>query len=414
MFKIMIVGGGPGQVDIVKKAKTKGLFVVNTSLESNSPAFEFADICEIADVRDEIKNLEVAKKHNINAVITEQCDLAVPTVAYIAEQLGLCGIGTDMAELFTNKYLMRMFCKEHGIDVPDFILCHSKSDVENFLSKHSKIVIKPLSNASSRGVFTIQNKEDIDRYFDTSMGFSKDNTILAEEFMEGIEFTVDGLKTKERHYSLAISQKRQYSKHAGNVATSLLFSKHNSNYDYSQLKSQNDVLVNKTNLKFGLTHAEYKYWNNRFVLIEIAARGGGNFIASKIVPYITGVDNYDLFLSEALEIDNFSCSDLYKLINVNSNMVSLDFFEFMPGRVCEVYGLEELKKMNLIDYNLNFKSGDMIEHVNSDTSRHGYFISSAKTLSELDKKREYIKKIVKIKYQRREESNERITKNANK
>ena len=63
-----------------------------------------------------------------------------------------------------------------------------------------------------------------------------------------------------------------------------MFSHTNKKYDYEKLARLNSDMVETMGLPFGITHAEYKYYNGEFYLIEIAARGGGTRISSDIVP----------------------------------------------------------------------------------------------------------------------------------
>ena len=63
--------------------------VVVSNLYPDSPGFEFADIGVVADVRDRERNLEIAREHHPDAIVTDQSDIAVPTVAYLCECLGL-------------------------------------------------------------------------------------------------------------------------------------------------------------------------------------------------------------------------------------------------------------------------------------------------------------------------------------
>ena len=82
--------------------------------------------------------------------------------------------------------------------------------------------------------------------------------MLLEEYIEGTEFTVDGIKTEKGHISLAISEKRHYA-YNENIACSLYFSYKNDRFDYEKLRSINDRFVELSGLPFSLTHAEYKY-----------------------------------------------------------------------------------------------------------------------------------------------------------
>ena len=55
-YRIMIIAGGRWQIDLVKKAKQMGMYVLGVNLYENSPAFEYADEKAIADIRDVQKN----------------------------------------------------------------------------------------------------------------------------------------------------------------------------------------------------------------------------------------------------------------------------------------------------------------------------------------------------------------------
>jgi len=123
MKRLMLVAGGNWQCSIARKAKEMGYHVICSSLYSDSPAFRWADACEVADVLDYEKNLAIAEKHHPDAIITDQSDIAVRTVAKLNQKLGLPGIGVDMANLFSNKFLMREFCRENGFPSPSFRLC---------------------------------------------------------------------------------------------------------------------------------------------------------------------------------------------------------------------------------------------------------------------------------------------------
>ena len=259
MAKIMVVAGGDWQCPIVKTAKKMGHQVICSNLYENSPAFAYADVGEVANVLDKEKNLEIAKKYMPDAILTDQSDIAVPTVAYVAEQLGRKGIGEDEARLFTNKYAMRDFCKEHGFAYPKYKLCHTVAEAGELLDELHKIIIKPLDSQSSRGVHIIENGEELEQCFPDAMQYSNsEKAVLAEQYIEGREFTVDGIKTEDAYHVTAISKKAHFAYNAS-IAKELLFSHYDDEYDYDDLREINKRMVEKMGLPFGLTHAEYKY-----------------------------------------------------------------------------------------------------------------------------------------------------------
>lgn len=393
--RVMIIAGGEWQVPLIKKAKSMGHYIINTNLYPDSPGFEHADIEIIADVLDKEKNLQIALKYRPDAVITDQSDIAVPTVAYICERLGLPGIGTKKAELFTDKFLMREFCRNNGFPCPRYRKCSSVDEVKDFIGETgTPIILKPTANQSSRGVNKVETLQNLESLYADTLANSRDGLVLAEEYMGGTELTVEGFKTSERHYSLAVSAK-EHLKENPSVACRLFYSKSHPDIDYERLKIQNDQMVENMGLPFGITHAEYKYWNNRFYLVEIAARGGGTKISSHIVPLLSGINTNELLIKMALgeDINSLQVPD-------GENYAVLDFFVLNEGKVRAINGVDQITGLNnVVDFGLNFKVGDYLNSPKDDRSRPGYFIACEKSKPALEELATRIKSILEVVYE---------------
>lgn len=400
MKKVLVIAGGDWQVELVKKVKSMGYYAICSNLYENSPAFLYADACEVADVLDKEKNLLIAKKYRPDAVISDQSDIAVPTVAFLNEQLGLNGIGENLAELFTNKYLMREFCKKNGVAIPDYKLCETPQDAEDLLKEYGKIIIKPIDSQSSRGVFTVESKEELYEHYEETISYSNRRKLfLAEEYMAGDEFTIDGLVVNGRHYPLCISIKEMY-KENPNISKMQIYSGVHSVYDYSKLRQLNKELIERTGLPFGLTHSEYKYYNGKYYLVEAGARGGGSNLSAKIVPFMSGIDTYDYLIKSALgeEVNEQRLANIDFSSNRN---VIMRFFDFGEGKVDKVIGKEILEKQpNMLDYQLNIKKGDILKNPKYGRLRPGHFIIGGEDYSILRMQMQEILRDVYIKFEK--------------
>ncbi len=374
MKKILVIAGGDWQIELIKKAKKMGHYVICSNLYEDSPAFPYSDACEVANVLDKEKNLEIAKKHMPDAVISDQSDIAVPTVAYVNENMGLIGIGSEKASLFTDKSLLRNFCREHGITIPDYKLCKSMEEAAEMLDKYKKIIIKPIDSQSSRGVFTIESYEELRKHCEETISFSnRRKEFLAEEYVGGAEFTIDGLVVNGIHYPLCISVKEMY-KENPNVSKMQTYTYSHPEFDYDELRRTNKNLVETIGLSMGLTHSEYKFWNGKYYLIEAGARGGGSNLSGKIVPFMSEVDNYDYLIKEALgeEVD---AKAMEKLELPKKKCVIMRFFDFGEGLVKEVHGKDVLENHpSMLDFQLNIKPGDELKNPRYGRLRPGHFI----------------------------------------
>lgn len=393
--KVLVIAGGEWQVPLIKRIAEMGYEVYNANLYPDSPGFAYADGSFVADVLDWDANLQYAKEIAPNAVLTDESDVAVPTVAYLADQLGLPGIGEDKAALFTNKYLMREFCREHGFASPEFRLCSTVEEAEAFLADHGRIILKPIDNQASLGVFLVKNSVELRACFHKTMSFSRrDSKVLAEQYVNGREFTVDAVVVNGKCISLATSLKYQYP-YNPNVTQVLYFTNESEEYDLDALRANNDRLVEAMGLPFGITHAEYKYMDGRFYLIEIAARGGGTRISSHLVPLMSGVDNYRILIEQALGQNKGY--DVTPGREYRGRKAVLEFLSYPEGAVKRIEGLEEARKLKgVVEIRLNFKEGDILRNASDDRTRSGFFVAWAESADALERLRAEVKNTLHI------------------
>lgn len=381
---IIVLAGTKWQIPLVNRIRAEGYRAIVFNLYEDSPAFEYADDYRIADILDVETCLELSRPFAPVAVVSDECDIATPSVALLAERLGLPSIGKDKAKLYTNKYKMRTFGRSCQFHTPAFCKCQTVMQALDFFQEcNRKMIMKPLDSNSSRGIYTIHCGEDIIKNFESSLRYSKaEQSVILEEYIEGTEFTVDGIVTGQGHVSLAVSEKKHYV-YNENIACSLYFSYSNPKYDYDMLRKLNDEFVNLSGLPFGLTHAEYKYSHGKFYLIEIGARGGGNLISAVVVPVLSGVDIYGYLLAEAL-------GNGYKetiTVKEKERCAQLHFFDVGKERgiVKKILG-EEILSCNekILDYCLYCREGDQVCRAADDSKRIGYYIAYGDNRNELD------------------------------
>ncbi len=393
--RVLVIAGGEWQVPLIRRIGEMGFEVYNANLYPDSPGFAYADGSFVANVLDREANLRYAKEIRPDAVMTDESDVSVPTVAFLADRLGLPGIGEDKAALFTDKHLMREFCRTHGFASPEFRLCSTLEEAEAFLAEHRRMILKPIDNQASLGVFLIEDPEELREKFDRTMSFSRRaRTVLAEQYIEGREFTVDSIVVKGKCTSLATSLKYQYP-HNPNVTQTLYFTNESAEYDLDLLRRNNERLVEAMGLPFGITHAEYKFMDGRFYLIEIAARGGGTRISSHLVPLMSGVDNYRVLIEQSLGSEEDY--DVAPRREYRQRKAVLEFLSFPEGRVESIGGLEEAAKLpGVVELRLNFQVGDTLRNASDDRTRSGFFIAWAESAEALDALRDRVKGTLRI------------------
>lgn len=397
---ILVLPGTQWQVQLIKKIQEMGHKAVVVNPDPDAPGMKIADLCLVSDIFDKKHVIEFGRDQKISAVMSDECDIAMNQVAELGKIFNVPTLDEETAALYTDKFLMREFSKLHGLKYPEYKFCKKVEDAITLLDEIKKpIIIKPLDSNASHGVFKCVTEEEVRKHFDESMSFSRvEKSVLAERFIEGTEFTIDGVKTPNGHYTMAISEKKHFA-HNESIANELLFSHYNPNFNYDKLRATNDVFVMKSNLLFGFTHAEYKYEDGEFYLIEIAARGGGNMISSCITQFMTGYDTYRYLVECAtgnVHDEDFSLRPEYM-----ERAAVLKFFATPNGggKVSELQGLDYMEKEpDIKQYRLNFKIGDTIEDALNDSVRIGFYIACSESMQKLRQVMNNVEQKFKILY----------------
>lgn len=388
--RILILGGGVFQIPLILKAKCLGLEVVVTDMYPDPPGRKVADFFAQVDIKNFEGNLKVAREYSVDAVTSDQTDVGICTVAEICQKMGLKGIGYPTAQKFTNKYLMKEALVDSGIPLPKFSLVASLDQARQVAKDLGyPLVLKPPSNQSSRGVHIAHDEDELQKYYPLAQRASFDDSVMMEEYIAGTEYTVEGFVHNYHAYSLAVSDKRHL-KNNPCIADRLIYPPEMDERLLERLKQTNERIIEILSLPFGITHAEYKIRDGIPFLIEIAARGGGTFISSDIVPAVSGVDVNKLLLMQLFNIP-------FEIPHVESNAANLEFLIFGPGIVMDTQGIEGAKNIPGVKrLHLDFTVGDRLVEPRDDRSRHGFMLVTGKTRKEVLEISEMVLSSIKI------------------
>jgi biotin carboxylase len=194
---ILIVGAGFGQVPAIEASKKIGIESIVVDKNPYAVGSKIADIFYNIDVIDKEGVLAIAKKHNVSGVMTMQSDLPVPTIGYINDELNLNGVSFEVANFCSNKLETRKRL-ENKSSQPKFEIISSLDQAFIAIKKIGlPCVIKAPDSSGSRGVTKVSDIDDIEKAYFEAFKFSRQRSILIEEFVEGLEFgaqtfSVDG------------------------------------------------------------------------------------------------------------------------------------------------------------------------------------------------------------------------------
>lgn len=371
---IHVLGAGQWQVPTIQLAKSLGYRVLVTDASGERPGYALADERVVMDIADREGTLRIAEQRRIDGIVCDTTDVGVPTMAYVAERLGLPGIGYETALNFTNKYRMREMTSSAGVPNPPFRVVRDLDGARRAVRDLGlPAVLKPVDNQSSRGVHILREPKQLEPAYADAMQFARSGEMLVEGFLDGVEVTVESFCVDSQVFAVGISDKDHFP-HRPEVATRLTYPADFPPEILARIRQVNEMVVQALGMRTGITHAEYMVVQREVYLVEIAARGAGSRVYTHIVPYLAGARVPRAYL-EFIAGGNFSVRPDGK-----PRAANLAFFTFPAGKVRGISGVEEARRIaGVQEILLEFGPGDTLQAPTDDRSRPGLVVVFGET-----------------------------------
>ena len=296
-LKIAIIGGSYLQLPVVLKAKAMGIETHCFAWKDAAVCEQYADFFYPISIVEKERIAQKCRQIGIDGVITIASDVAVITVNYIADKMGLIANPIEHTGIVTNKYLMREAFKLHNIPSPAYRIIRS---VENSKIEDVElpVIVKPTDRSGSRGVMLVKSPQQIESAIARAYQESFAGEAIIEEYVEGREISVESISFRGIHYILQITDKittgAPYFVELEHHQPSTLAQGIQENVRRIVLKALDALQIQN-----GASHSELKITPTGDIkVIEIGSRMGGDFIGSDLVELSTGYD----FLKGVIEV----------------------------------------------------------------------------------------------------------------
>lgn len=286
---LAIIGASYLQLPIVKKAKKMGLHTICFAWAEGAVCKTEADEFYPISIVEKEQILSICRAKQIDGICTIASDVAAPTVAYIAEKMGLVGNSYEVAQRANNKYLMRQAFSAHGIPSPSYQKI-TAIDQLNINVLQFPVIVKPTDRSGSLGITKVERKEELKQAIEISLNCSFGHEAIVEDFIEGREISVEFISYQGKHYPLQITDK------VTTEAPHFVELQHHqpaqlSSEQYAEIYNLTKKALDALGVTEGASHSEYKITKEgRIYVMEIGARMGGDFIGSDLVQLSTGYD----------------------------------------------------------------------------------------------------------------------------
>ena len=360
--KIAIIGAAVFQEPVIKRAKEMGLETHVFAWAAGDPGEKMADHFYPISIREKEEILEECRRIGIDGIVSIASDLAMETVNYVAENMGLAGNSVAATKISTNKHLMRKAFAENGDPSPGSILVDLTTDIEA-IDLGFPLIVKPTDRSGSRGVRKVYDREQLKNAIFKAREYSFENRAVVEEYVEGKEYSIEYISCGGNHWFLAATEKMTTG------APSFIETGHRQPADldedeYRRIRSVCEKALDSLGLDSGAAHIEIKIDEDRIWIIEIGGRMGGDFIGSDLVPLSTGYDYVGAVIEVAMG------RKIEPPVIENRGTFGVEFI--IDSKGVEIY--EEFKKNHPERMIREHIDSDLSEMVTDSSNRHGYYI----------------------------------------
>lgn len=394
--KILFLGAAAHQISPILYARKKKYFVIVCDSNKKSPGAKNASKFYNISISNKKKILEISKNEKINAIISYASEVGATTQAYVANKLKLPSNSLKSVETLAYKNKFRLFLKKEGFVFPKNRVFKDFRKFKIFLTKQSKlpVMIKPVDASGSKGISKIEKLVNLKRKFDNAKKFSRSKKIICEEFLErkGSQIAGDGFVYKGRLVFAHLAD--QYFNSYPNPLIPVGESWPSTHSKQNLKKALKDLqkVFKKLKIKFGAFNFDLQFIkNNKFMIIEIGPRNGGDYIP-ELIKLSTGVDlikaTVEASLGNKLYYKNFKkkYNRFYSTLRINSKK---------NGIFKKIIFSKKLKK-NIVEKKIFCKKNQKIRKFNLGKDALGVLILKFNTLKEMKYKMNSIDQNIKV------------------
>ena len=288
--KLAIIGANEFQNPLILKAKEMGFETHVFAWAAGAIGERTADVFHPVSIVEKEQIGRICLDLGVTACCSIGSDLAIHTVNHVQRLLGMpCNpVVTDTVA--TNKYDMRRAFQSAGIPCPGFLKVSAVPGAAALEGMAYPMIVKPTDRSGSRGIFKVASYEELAKAVPLAAESSFEKSAIVEEFIDGPEYSCEGISFAGTHHFLAFTKKFTTG------APHFIETGHQEPADIPpeaqpSIKAMLSAALDALHIQYGASHAEFKLTpDGQIRIIEIGSRMGGDCIGSDLVYLSTGMD----------------------------------------------------------------------------------------------------------------------------
>lgn len=391
-MKALVVAGGLPQITLIEELKERGIQTVLVDGSATPIARDYSDKFYQINIFD-IEGVEdIARRENVDFVITVCADQVLLVVSRIAEDLGLPWyIDYETAKLVSDKEQMKRVFVENSIPTSRYVVM-TELEFEEIKHLEYPLIVKPVDAYSSKGVKRVENEEELIIAFEEAKNISRSKNVIVEEFFQGEEISVDLFIVDGKASVLCISNSEKVKDNEHFAIFRGKYPVHASEELKKEIARVSQRIAEAFNLKNGPMLVQMLTDGEKVTVLEFCARTGG---AMKwlLIQHASGVDVIKGVIDLCLGVK----PDIH-VKGPESKFIVNDFIYCKEGVFDHVEGFDEqLQQGNITDFRmLRPKGWKFSGNVTSSTDRLCGVTFQADTIEELNRKHDSFVNGVKV------------------
>ncbi len=380
-MKALVLAGGFPQIALIQELKSRGYTVLLADYYAEPVAKAYADAFYQVSTLDIPAITEVAKKEQVDFLITACTDQALLTVAKVSEELGLpCYVSYQTALNVTNKSYMKRMFDQYNVPTSRFVTM-GQLEQEKIANLRYPLIVKPVDCNSSKGVKKVTNHQELEAAFADAVRFSRTNTAIVEEFVVGEELSVDVYVENGKAHILCVSNSDKIAADDKFVIFRGKYPAVNEGPVMDEIRMTAQNIADAFGLKDSPMLIQLMCDGEHVYVLEFSARTGGG-VKYDLIRRVSGFDvikavvDLTLGLKPHVETDQAQC-----------RYIANEFIYCRDGIFDHLENFEELKEQGILSAYFQFTwKGAVFDGIENSGDRVGGFTIQDDTLEGIVRK----------------------------
>lgn len=363
--RLMILGSMDEFVELVKKAKNRGIYTVVCDGYPDGPAKQYADKAYNIDIRKIEEVADVCKKEKLNGIIASFSDILFEYLVKIAHRAGLKTYCTpEKAAFLREKSKMKKMFDELDIPTPKSKKIHFDFQDQELKEFTFPVVMKPVNGYGSRGIYIVDSIGEIRQKFRQTSGYSTyPDDILVESYNDGYEFNMMNWMADGEVYTLGLADREKSVEVKGDIphVSRVCYPSCIIDSVYEEARAVVKKVADYTGIRTGPLSMQFFYRPGQGIEVcECAGRLFG--YEHELVTYGSGFDIEEMLLDYVY--DEEQMKTLLKRHDAHFPRQAAGlYFHGYEGKICDMSGVRKLvEELHPVQSMLYYQEGDRISH----------------------------------------------------